>query len=69
MVFFRREHLKRCSQVMQRQWHVIDARDQIVGRLANYITPLLVGKHRPDYSKATDKGPRARSLQHAISKG
>lgn len=34
---------------MRRNWHLIDARGQIVGRLAQYIVPLLIGKHRPDH--------------------
>eukprot|EP00611_Tribonema_gayanum_P026990 TRINITY_DN6550_c0_g1_i1.p1 TRINITY_DN6550_c0_g1~~TRINITY_DN6550_c0_g1_i1.p1 ORF type:complete len:150 (-),score=30.56 TRINITY_DN6550_c0_g1_i1:44-493(-) len=31
-------------------WHLVDAKDQIVGRLATQIAPLLVGKHKPTYS-------------------
>lgn len=34
---------------MKLEWHVIDAKDKIVGRLATRIAVLLQGKHRPDY--------------------
>ena len=30
-------------------WHVIDATDQILGRLATQIATLLMGKHKPGY--------------------
>jgi large subunit ribosomal protein L13 len=39
-----------------RKWHVIDAADQVVGRLAVQIATLLRGKHRPDYTPHTDTG-------------
>lgn len=31
------------------EWHVFDAKDKVVGRLATRIAVLLQGKHRPDY--------------------
>jgi large subunit ribosomal protein L13 len=31
-------------------WHLIDARGQVVGRLAAQIAPVLTGKHKPTYS-------------------
>ena len=30
-------------------WHVIDAKGQVLGRLATQIATLLMGKHRPGY--------------------
>ena len=30
-------------------WHVVDARDQVLGRMATDIAVKLMGKHRPDY--------------------
>jgi large subunit ribosomal protein L13 len=39
-----------------RKWHVIDAADQVVGRLAVQIATLIRGKHRPDYTPHTDTG-------------
>jgi large subunit ribosomal protein L13 len=32
------------------QWWVIDATDWKVGRLAAKLAPILMGKHRPDYT-------------------
>jgi large subunit ribosomal protein L13 len=39
-----------------RQWFVIDATDQRVGRLAAQIAPILMGKHRPTYTPHIDTG-------------
>ena len=32
-----------------RQWYLIDAKAQLLGRLAARVTPLLIGKHKPIY--------------------
>ena len=37
-------------------WHVIDATDQVVGRLAVKIATILRGKHRPQYTPHLDTG-------------
>lgn len=39
-----------------RTWHLFDARDQIVGRMAGHIAKLLQGKHRPSYTPWIDGG-------------
>ncbi len=33
------------------KWHVIDADGERLGRLASRIAGLLMGKHKPDYSR------------------
>ncbi len=43
------------GEVPQR-WHLIDATDQVVGRLAVQIATLLRGKHRPEYTPHVDTG-------------
>ena len=43
------------NQVPQR-WFVIDATDQVVGRLAVQIANVLRGKHRPEYTPHLDTG-------------
>jgi large subunit ribosomal protein L13 len=43
------------GQVPQR-WFVIDAADQVVGRLATQIATILRGKHRPEYTPHVDTG-------------
>ncbi|HVS39588.1 MAG TPA: 50S ribosomal protein L13 [Gemmataceae bacterium] len=43
------------GQAPQR-WFVIDATDQVVGRLAVQIAVILRGKHRPEYTPHIDTG-------------
>jgi large subunit ribosomal protein L13 len=44
------------NETVERRWHLIDATDQVVGRLAVEIATLLRGKHRPDYTPHIDCG-------------
>jgi large subunit ribosomal protein L13 len=39
-----------------RGWHLIDADGQVVGRMANTIAMVLMGKHRPQYTPHVDTG-------------
>lgn len=39
-----------------RQWHVIDATDVVLGRLASQAAILLRGKHKPIYAPHVDTG-------------
>src|SRR5437667_2305721 len=39
-----------------RQWHLVDATDKTVGRLAARVARILMGKHRPDYTPHVDTG-------------
>jgi len=41
---------------IQRQWHVIDASDVILGRLASQAAILLRGKHKPIFAPHIDTG-------------
>ncbi len=41
---------------LNKHWYVIDATDQVVGRLAAQIAPILMGKHRPTYTPHIDTG-------------
>lgn len=41
---------------IQREWFVIDAKDQTLGRLATQIAILLRGKHKPIFTPNTDVG-------------
>jgi large subunit ribosomal protein L13 len=41
---------------IQREWFVIDAKDQTLGRLASQIAHLLRGKHKPIFSPHMDVG-------------
>jgi large subunit ribosomal protein L13 len=37
-------------------WHVIDATDQVLGRLASKVSILIQGKHKPTYTPHTETG-------------
>jgi len=41
---------------IERDWYVVDARDQVLGRLATQIATVLRGKHKPTYSTHLDVG-------------
>lgn len=41
---------------IERQWLVVDATDQVVGRLASRIAMVLMGKHRATYTPHADTG-------------
>jgi large subunit ribosomal protein L13 len=41
---------------IQRQWWVVDAEGQTLGRIASKIAPILRGKHKPTYSPNLDAG-------------
>ena len=38
------------------KWYVIDAKDQVVGRLATVIARVLTGKHKATYTRHADAG-------------
>ena len=39
-----------------RQWHVVDATDVVLGRLATHVAALLRGKHKPIFAPHVDTG-------------
>ena len=41
---------------IKREWHVIDASGKVLGRLATQIASLLMGKHKPIFSRNLDTG-------------
>jgi large subunit ribosomal protein L13 len=41
---------------IQREWHVIDATDVVLGRLAVQVATLLRGKHKPTFAPHVDGG-------------
>ncbi|MCR4422964.1 MAG: 50S ribosomal protein L13 [candidate division WOR-3 bacterium] len=41
---------------MKGEWYLIDANEQVLGRLATRIARLLMGKHRPNYTPHVDAG-------------
>ena len=41
---------------VKRQWHLIDAQDVVLGKLASKVAMLLMGKHKPTYTTFMDTG-------------
>jgi large subunit ribosomal protein L13 len=41
---------------IKRDWYVVDAENQTLGRLAARIAPILKGKHKPTYTPHLDCG-------------
>jgi large subunit ribosomal protein L13 len=39
-----------------RQWHLIDAEDAVLGRLASQAANILMGKNKPSYTPFLDMG-------------
>ncbi len=44
------------SKDIERKWHVIDAADRTLGKLATEAATLLMGKHKPSFSPNIDTG-------------
>ena len=44
------------SDEVARQWVVMDASDQVLGRLASEVARLLRGKHKPEFTPHLDTG-------------
>ena len=41
---------------IKRNWHLVDAKDQVLGRMTSEIAKLLIGKHKPNYVPHMDMG-------------
>lgn len=41
---------------IKREWHIIDASGKVLGRLATEVAQLLMGKHKPKFSRHLDSG-------------
>src|SRR6266498_2781305 len=39
-----------------RKWYIVDAENQVVGRLASEVAKILRGKHKPFYTPHVDTG-------------
>jgi len=38
------------------KWFVVDAKDQVVGRLATVLARVIIGKHKPSFTRHADAG-------------
>lgn len=41
---------------LDRKWYVVDAREQVLGRLASQVATVLMGKDKPIYTDFLDTG-------------
>jgi len=41
---------------IKREWHLIDASDKVLGKLATQVANLLMGKHKPMFTRHLDMG-------------
>ena len=41
---------------LEKKWYVVDASGKVLGRLANKIAVVLMGKHKPTYTPHVDTG-------------
>ena len=41
---------------MTRNWHLLDAKQLVLGRLASQAAQILIGKHKPGFVKYQDQG-------------
>jgi len=44
------------KEAIRADWYVVDADNQIVGRLATRLATVLMGKHKPTYTPHVDTG-------------
>src|SRR5262252_177517 len=44
------------KQAITRTWHVVDAEDQVLGKLASKAAKILMGKHKASYTPFLDMG-------------
>jgi len=44
------------AREIKREWHLIDAKNKIVGRLAPKVVEILQGKHKKNYAPNLDMG-------------
>ena len=44
------------AATVQKEWVVVDAKDQVLGRLASEVAKLLRGKYKPNYTPHVDCG-------------
>ncbi|HSR67092.1 MAG TPA: 50S ribosomal protein L13 [Acidobacteriota bacterium] len=44
------------ADAIERTWYVVDAEDQVLGRLASRVAHVLTGKSKPEYTDFLDTG-------------
>lgn len=44
------------SNLLKKEWHIIDAKDKVLGRLSSKVAKYLMGKHKVEYAPYIDSG-------------
>jgi len=44
------------KDAIKRQWYIVDAKDQTLGRLCARVAAVLIGKHKPEFTPHADCG-------------
>lgn len=44
------------KEEVARKWYIVDAENQVVGRLSTQIASILRGKHKPEFTPHVDTG-------------
>ncbi len=44
------------SEDVEKKWYVVDAKDQVLGRLAAKVATIIRGKHKPEFTPNMDNG-------------
>jgi large subunit ribosomal protein L13 len=55
MISVEKTYIPKVSDIT-REWHLVDANDQNLGRLATRLATILLGKHKPDFTPGVDMG-------------
>lgn len=51
-----RPHIFQTKGPTAPKWYIVDAEDQVVGRLATVVARLVTGKHKPTFTRHADAG-------------
>jgi large subunit ribosomal protein L13 len=55
MMSVEKTYIPKAAEISQ-QWYLVDANDQILGRVATQIARILLGKNKPNYRPGLDTG-------------
>ena len=44
------------KSTVQKEWYIVDAKDEVLGRLASVVAMVLRGKHKPSFTPHVDCG-------------
>ena len=44
------------KETVEKEWYVVDAKDEVLGRLASVVALVLRGKHKPSFTPHVDCG-------------